>query len=67
MGMTEVQGWLALLNVGAHLGSNSVIVLVRQQRVLGTDSLLGSFFTITLSEPWSLRGSVKRTSVFITE
>lgn len=46
----------------AQLGNNPVFVLVRQQHLLGADSLLGSFFTITSSEPWSLRDSAKRTS-----
>lgn len=67
MGRTEGHGWPALPDLGAHLDNNCVIILVRQQHLVGTDSLLGSFFIITLSEPWSLRESIKRTSVFITE
>lgn len=67
MGRAEGHGWPMLLNLGAHLDSNCVIILVRQQHLLGPDSLLRSFFTITLSEPWSLRDLVKRTPVFLTE
>lgn len=67
MGRAEGHGWPVLLNVGPHLDNNCVILLVRQQHLLGTDSLLRSSFTITLSEPSSLRYSVRRTSVFISE
>lgn len=56
-----------LMNLGAHLENNCVIVSARQQHLVGTDSLPWSFFTIALSEPWSLRDTVKRTYVFITE
>lgn len=51
MGSTEGHGWPVLLTSGAYLSNNHVIVLVRQQHLLGTDLLLGDFFTITLSEP----------------
>ena len=61
-GRTEGHGWAPLLNWSAHQDKSRVIVLVRQQHLLGTDSLLGSLFSITLSEPWSLRDSAKRIS-----
>ena len=61
-GRTEGRGWAPLLNWSAHRDKSRVIVLVRQQHLLGTDSLLGSLFSITLSEPWSLRDSAKRIS-----
>lgn len=51
MGRTEGRGWPVLLNLGTELDNNHMIVLDRLHHLLGTDSLLGSFFTTTLSEP----------------
>lgn len=62
MGRTEGQGWPVLLNLGVQVNNNHAIILARQQRLVSTDSLLGSFFTITLSELWSFRDSAKRSS-----
>lgn len=46
MRRTEGYGWPLLLSLGVQLDKNRVIVLVRQQHFLGTDSLLGIFFTV---------------------
>lgn len=51
MERTEGWDWPVLLNFGAQLDNNYVIILGRLQHLLGTDSLLWSSFTITLSEP----------------
>ena len=61
-GRTEGHGWAPPLNWSAHQDKSNVVVFVRQQHLLGTGSLMGSFFSITLSEPWSLRDSAKRIS-----
>lgn len=62
MGRTEGQGWPVLLNLGVQVNNNHAIILARQQRLLSTNSLLGSFFTITMSELCSFRDSAKRFS-----
>lgn len=70
-GRTEGRGWPVPLNLGVQLGNNHVIILGRLQHLLGTDLLLRSFFTTTLSESWSLKDQPKELlnshTVFITK